>query len=65
MTRFRIGNGTIRSTLHPDSIEGGGPILGFRMTMGSSMGFLGFEGTAILLDEYDFYSFMLRAGYRF
>lgn len=65
VTTFRIGNGTIRSVLHPDSIEGGGPILGFRMTMGSTMGFLGFEGTAILLDEYDFYSLMLRAGYRF
>lgn len=65
VTRFRIGNGTIRSTLHPDNIEGGGPILGFRMTMGSQMGFLGFEGTAVLLDEYEFYSLMLRGGFRF
>jgi len=40
-------------------------MLGFRLTAGSSMGFLGLEGDAILLDEYEFYSLMLRAGYRF
>ena len=65
VTTVRIGNGTLPSTLHPDHIEGGGPMLGFRLTAGSSMGFLGLEGDAILLDEYEFYSLMLRAGYRF
>lgn len=65
VTTFRIGNGTTTATLHPDSIEGGGPIIGFRMTAGSAMGFLGFEGTAMLLDEYQFYSLMLRGGFRF
>jgi len=65
VTTFRIGSGTLRSTLHPDSIEGGGPVVGFRLTAGSQMGFLGFEGTAMLLDEYQFYSLMLRGGFRF
>lgn len=65
VTTFRIGSSALRSTLHPDSIEGGGPVLGFRVTAGSQMGFLGFEGTAMLLDEYQFYSLMLRGGFRF
>ena len=65
VTVVRLGNSTVRSRLLPDQIEGGGPMLGFRLTAGSSMGFLGLEGDAILLDDYEFYSLMLRAGYRF
>ena len=29
------------------------------------MGFLGLEGNAMLIDGYELYSLMLRAGYRF
>jgi len=65
VTVVRLGNSPIRSRLLPDQIEGGGPMFGFRLTAGSAMGFLGLEADAILLDEYEFYSFMLRAGYRF
>jgi len=65
VTTFRIGNGTTRVVLHPDEMQGGGPMLGFRLTAGSAMGFLGLEGTAIMLQDYEMYSLMLRAGYRF
>lgn len=51
--------------LHPDQMAGGGPIIGFRLTAGSAMGFLGLEGDAILLDNYEMYSLMLRGGFRF
>ncbi len=65
MTTFRIGAGTTRVVLHPDQMAGGGPIIGFRLTAGSAMGFLGLEGDAILLDNYEMYSLMLRGGFRF
>ncbi|MBX7247636.1 MAG: autotransporter outer membrane beta-barrel domain-containing protein [Caulobacteraceae bacterium] len=65
MTTFRIGSGTTRISLRPDAMEGGGPMFGFRLTAGSVMGFLGIEGTAILLEDYDMYSLMLRGGFRF
>lgn len=64
-TTFRIGSGATRVVLNPDQIEGGGPIIGFRLTAGSAMGFLGLEGDAILLDNYEMYSLMLRGGFRF
>jgi hypothetical protein len=65
VTTFRIGSGTTRVVLHPDQMAGGGPIIGFRLTAGSAMGFLGLEGDAILLDNYEMYSLMLRGGFRF
>jgi hypothetical protein len=65
LTTFRIGAGTTRVVLHPDALEGGGPIIGFRLTAGSAMGFLGLEGDAILIEDYEMYSLMLRGGFRF
>ncbi len=51
--------------LMADAMDGGGPIIGFRLTAGSAMGFLGFEADAILIDDYELYSLMLRGGFRF
>lgn len=52
-------------SLPADSIEGGGPVFGFRLLATGQMGYLALEGDAELLDMYQRYSLMLRAGYRF
>ncbi|HYE42684.1 MAG TPA: autotransporter outer membrane beta-barrel domain-containing protein, partial [Caulobacteraceae bacterium] len=57
--------GGIPFTLYADAIEGGGPVLGFRLMAGSGMGFLGIEGNAVLIDDYDLYNLMIRGGFRF
>ena len=49
----------------PDAIEGGGPILGFRLNFGNELGMLSLTGDAELLEDYVRYSLLLRASFRF
>jgi hypothetical protein len=51
--------------LTADDLQGGGPVLGFRLLAGGAMGFVALEGDAELMDLYNRYSLLLRAGFRF
>ena len=52
-------------SLEGDSLEGGGPIVGFRLNLGNELGFLALEGDAELLDGYARYALLLRASFKF
>ena len=52
-------------TLTPDTIEGGGPILGFRLNVGNELGMLSVSADAEMIDDYIRYSLLLRASFRF
>lgn len=52
-------------TLTPDTIEGGGPILGFRLNVGNELGMLSVSADAEMIDDYVRYSLLLRASFRF
>jgi hypothetical protein len=51
--------------LFADSLNGGGPVVGFRLLANGAAGFIALEGDADLLDMYKRYQLMIRAGYRF
>ncbi len=61
--RFRSGGGDF--TLSPDTIEGGGPILGFRLNVGNELGMLSVSADAEMIDNYVRYMLFLRASFRF
>ena len=61
--RFRSGGGDF--TLSPDTIEGGGPILGFRLNVGNELGMLSVSADAEMIDDYVRYMLFLRASFRF
>lgn len=63
IARFTSGGPDFR--LSPGSIEGGGPILGFRLNVGNELGMLSITGDAELLEDYVRYSLLLRASFRF
>jgi Autotransporter beta-domain len=63
IARFASGGPDFR--LSPGSIEGGGPILGFRLNVGNELGMLSITGDAELLEDYVRYSLLLRASFRF
>lgn len=63
--RFRGAPTSSRFRLAADSLDGGGPVLGFRFFVGNQAGFLTLDGEAELLDAYQTYLLMLRAGFRF
>jgi len=63
IARFRSGGPDF--ILTPDAIEGGGPILGFRLNFGNELGMLAITGDAELLEDYVRYSLLLRASFRF
>ena len=64
-TIARFASGGSSFTLTPDSIEGGGPILGFRINIGNDLGLLTIEGDAEMIDDYVRYMLLLRASFRF
>ena len=51
--------------LSPESIEGGGPIAGFRLNIGNELGMLSITGDAEMIEDYVRYMLMLRASFRF
>jgi len=61
--RFRSGGGDF--TLSPDTIEGGGPVLGFRLNVGNELGMLSVSADAEMIDNYVRYMLFLRASFRF
>ncbi|HZW15215.1 MAG TPA: autotransporter outer membrane beta-barrel domain-containing protein [Brevundimonas sp.] len=63
IARFRSGGGDF--TLTPDTIEGGGPIVGFRLNVGNELGMLSVSADAEMIDDYVRYMLFLRASFRF
>lgn len=63
IARFRSGGPDF--TLSPDSIEGGGPIVGFRLNVGNELGMLSVSADAEMIDDYVRYMLFLRASFRF
>lgn len=63
IARFASGGPDFR--LSPATIEGGGPILGFRLNVGNELGMLSITADAELLEDYVRYSLLLRASFRF
>jgi len=63
IARFRSGGPDF--TLSPDTIEGGGPIVGFRLNVGNELGMLSISADAEMLDNYVRYMLFLRASFRF
>ncbi|HEY0600696.1 autotransporter outer membrane beta-barrel domain-containing protein [Brevundimonas sp.] len=63
IARFRSGGGDF--TLTPETIEGGGPILGFRLNVGNELGMLSVSADAEMIDDYVRYMLFLRASFRF
>jgi hypothetical protein len=63
IARFRSGGPDF--TLSPDTIEGGGPIIGLRMNVGNELGMLSISADAELLEDYVRYMLFLRASFRF
>jgi len=63
IARFRSGGPDF--TLNGGSIEGGGPILGFRMNIGNELGMLSINADAEMIEDYIRYMLFLRASFRF
>jgi hypothetical protein len=63
IARFRSGGPDF--ILSPDTIEGGGPIVGFRLNVGNELGMLSVSADAEMLDNYVRYMLFLRASFRF
>ncbi len=61
--RFASGGPDFRLT--PNTIEGGGPIAGFRLGIGNELGLLSIAADAELLEDYVRYTLLLRASFRF
>lgn len=64
-TVARFANGGAPFALTSDSIEGGGPIVGFRLNLGNELGFLAIEADAEKIEDYVRYALLLRATFRF
>lgn len=64
-TIARFASGGDSFTIDPASIEGGGPILGFRLNVGNDLGMIAITGDAELLEDYVRYTLLLRASFRF
>jgi len=64
-TIARFTNGGPDFKLSPASIEGGGPIAGFRLAVGNDLGMLSINADAELLEDYVRYTLLLRASFRF
>ena len=63
IARFRSGGPDF--TLDGGSIEGGGPILGFRLNIGNELGMLSINADAEMIEDYVRYMLFLRASFRF
>ena len=64
-TIARFVSGGDPFTLQADTIEGGGPIVGFRLNVGNELGMLALEADAEMIDDYIRYAILLRASFRF
>lgn len=61
--RFTSGGPDFRLT--PDTIKGGGPIVGFRLNVGNELGMLSITADAEMIEDYVRYMLLLRASFRF
>lgn len=64
-TTARFASGGSSFTLDPTDIEGGGPIAGFRLSVGNELGMLTVNADAEMLEDYVRYTLLLRASFRF
>ncbi len=64
-TIARFASGGSPFTLSPDSIEGGGPIAGFNLSVGNDLGRLSVTADAEMIEDYVRYTLLLRASFRF
>lgn len=64
-TIARFVSGGPDFVLDPANIEGGGPIVGFRVNVGNELGMLSVTADAEFLENYVRYMLMLRASFRF
>ncbi|MGQ2990906.1 MAG: autotransporter outer membrane beta-barrel domain-containing protein [Brevundimonas sp.] len=64
-TVARYASGGSSFSLTSDAVTGGGPTLGFGLTIGNTMGRLMVSGDAQLLEDMVRYSLLLRASFRF
>ncbi|QTC92730.1 autotransporter outer membrane beta-barrel domain-containing protein [Brevundimonas goettingensis] len=64
-TIARFASGGSSFTLDPTNIEGGGPIAGFRLSVGNELGMLTINADAEMLEDYVRYTLLLRASFRF
>jgi hypothetical protein len=63
IARFRSGGPDF--TLAGGSIEGGGPLVGFRLNIGNELGMLSISADAEMIEDYVRYMLFLRASFRF
>ncbi|WP_269513357.1 autotransporter outer membrane beta-barrel domain-containing protein [Brevundimonas subvibrioides] len=63
MARFVSTGSSFKLT--PDSIEGGGPIAGFSLSVGNDLGKLSITADAEKIEDYIRYSLLLRASFKF
>jgi hypothetical protein len=63
IARFISGGGPF--TLAPESIEGGGLIAGFNLSVGNDLGRLSVTADAEMIEDYIRYTLLLRASFRF
>src|SRR5690606_28728477 len=61
----RFASGGPDFILDPASVEGGGPLIGFRINVGNELGMLSVSGDAELIENYVRYMLFLRASFRF
>ena len=64
-TIARFASGGPSFSLDPDTIEGGGPIIGFRLNVGNELGMLSVSADAEMIGDYMRYMLLLRASFRF
>ncbi|WGM31432.1 hypothetical protein KKHFBJBL_01677 [Brevundimonas sp. NIBR11] len=64
-TIARFASGGSVFTLSPDTIEGGGPIAGFHLSVGNDLGKISISADAEMIEDYVRYSLLLRASFRF
>lgn len=64
-TIARFASGGSSFTLDPTNIEGGGPIAGFRLSVGNQLGMLSINADAEMVEDYVRYTLLLRASFRF
>lgn len=64
-TIARFASGGPDFTLMGANIEGGGPLVGFRLNIGNELGMLSVNADAEMIDDYIRYMLFLRASFRF
>lgn len=65
VTVGRFTGGGSDFAITPDGIEGGGPIVGFRLNVGNDLGMLSVSADAEMIEDYIRYMLFLRASFRF